>query len=214
MSDPMKAWYKCNICNVTSKGLIAHDKHLEGGRHKKNVAIATGEQAPQPQANTKKRAHGGSETKQERKKRLEQDAVARASLLLNPALQRPPSFVHRVLNWGVQNLFGENSSLPAVPVSAQFNSMNAYLSAWEPLILEEARAMLAAGFDNNGAKHDENLQLSLTLHNFQAAPEMSTSQAVDDPSVLAFSMEEAAINDLRHMVTRCRGPRGAPGAKW
>eukprot|EP00930_Biecheleria_cincta_P070344 TRINITY_DN57986_c0_g1_i1.p1 TRINITY_DN57986_c0_g1~~TRINITY_DN57986_c0_g1_i1.p1 ORF type:complete len:222 (-),score=46.14 TRINITY_DN57986_c0_g1_i1:285-950(-) len=32
--------YRCGICNVVSRNLIDHDKHLEGKRHKRNFKLA------------------------------------------------------------------------------------------------------------------------------------------------------------------------------
>ena len=45
------------MCNVTSRDLIQHDRHLEGQRHKNNVDIALGNK---PAADTKKRKQGAS----------------------------------------------------------------------------------------------------------------------------------------------------------
>ena len=34
--------FRCGICNVVSRNLIEHDKHLEGKRHKRNFSLAAG----------------------------------------------------------------------------------------------------------------------------------------------------------------------------
>ena len=47
------------MCNVTSRDLIQHDRHLEGQRHKNNVDIALGIK-PAADSNNKKRKQGAS----------------------------------------------------------------------------------------------------------------------------------------------------------
>lgn len=49
-------WYRCGICSVLSKDLFAHDRHIEGQRHKRNEqAVLEGKPLPQ----TNKRAGKG-----------------------------------------------------------------------------------------------------------------------------------------------------------
>ena len=147
--DLLTTTFRCNLCNVISRGIIEHDKHLEGKRHKKNVAVATGEAAA-PAAQPKKRAAiSGNETKQDRKKRLEHEAVSRASLLLNPALQQRPSFTHVVLNWARATWASGPLALPSERLPSRFCSREIYLESWEPFLLEEARCALQAGLDDS-----------------------------------------------------------------
>lgn len=183
--------YRCNVCNVTSRGLIQHDKHLEGKRHKQNVAIACGEAAgPRPQ---QKRPAGQNESKPERKKRLEQEAVARASLLLNPALQQRPSFTHTVLNWPASTWSAGSRPLPLpeAPLPKRFDSSDAYLEAFEPFLLEEARCHLHTGLESREAT------AHFILRSFRAGGEVSKYIGLDDPTALAFSVPESAEGEAR-----------------
>ena len=181
--------FRCNVCNVISRGIIEHGKHLEGKRHKNNVAIATGEAAAPAQAPKKRAgASSGPETKQERKKRLEHEAVARASLLLNPALQTRPSFTHVVLNWAAE-IWSPGSAqlpLPAAGLPARFASTESYLESFEPFLMEEARCVLQKGFDERSAV------VQLTLRSFKAADELSQHAGLCDPAALAFTILESS----------------------
>lgn len=177
--------FRCNVCNVISKGIIEHDRHLEGKRHKHNVAVATGA-APQAQPKKRAGASSGHETKQERKKRLEHEAVARASLLLNPALQQRPSFAHVILNWSTTTWCSSSSQLllPADGLPARFSSSDCYLEAWEPFLLEEARCVLQKGFEDRSAV------VQLTLRSWKAASDALQHVMLSDPSALAFTILE------------------------
>jgi len=177
--------FRCNICNVISRGIVEHDKHLEGKRHKNNVAVATGEASAPAQRQKRGGASSGQETKQERKKRLEHEAVARASLLLNPALQPRPSFAHVVLNWSAATWSSSSQlPLPAEGLPARFSSSESYLEAWEPFILEEARGALQKGFEDRSAV------VRLTLRSFKAANDISQHVGLHDPSILSFTIME------------------------
>lgn len=194
--DLLTQLFRCNVCNVTSRGLIQHDKHLEGKRHKQNVAIACGEAAgPRPQQKRTAGQHrDGAETKVERKKRLEQEAVARASLLLNPALRQRPSFTHKVLNMALSTWSAGSAPLPlpATSLPPRFETKEAYLEAFEPFILEEARCHLHAGLEGH---HDP---VRLTLRSFKAGAEISTHVGLRDPATLAFSVPESDPGEERH----------------
>jgi hypothetical protein len=54
------SFYRCAVCNVLSKGLIAHDKHLSGKRHQRNMEKAASAHAPaKRKANNSQRHSSG-----------------------------------------------------------------------------------------------------------------------------------------------------------
>ena len=48
-------FFRCNICNVVSRDIIQHDRHLRGKRHANNVAAALGEAPVSTDNNSKRR---------------------------------------------------------------------------------------------------------------------------------------------------------------
>lgn len=180
--------FRCNVCNVISRGIIEHDRHLEGKRHKNNVAVASGSVAAPAPPKKRAGANSAQETKQERKKRLEHEAVARASLLLNPALQKRPCFTQVILNWDLATWSSGSAHLPlpAQGLPARFSSRESYLESWEPFLLEEARCVLQKGFEERCTV------VQLTLRSFKAASDIVQHAGLSDPAALAFSMPDSS----------------------
>eukprot|EP00658_Telonema_sp_P-2_P031798 TRINITY_DN2371_c0_g1_i1.p1 TRINITY_DN2371_c0_g1~~TRINITY_DN2371_c0_g1_i1.p1 ORF type:complete len:813 (-),score=186.08 TRINITY_DN2371_c0_g1_i1:304-2742(-) len=133
-------WYRCNVCNVTSRDQIQHDRHLEGARHRKNVATALGDGAGAPAA--KKHKSGHKETKREMKQRLEQEHVAAAAAMLNPLPADQAPFRLQVMHWTPQHIRSAPGPIPALP--GQFSSAAHYASMWKMHVLEEAREAVKA----------------------------------------------------------------------
>eukprot|EP00667_Euglena_gracilis_P029594 EG_transcript_39408 len=134
-------FYRCNVCDVISRDLIEHNRHLEGKRHARNVAVATGQCAPPPALD------GAPSAKRRRRAERETASVAAASTLLNPALATPPTFLHLLLNEPLPLSRATDPTIAdaLLPLPDTFSDHTAYLAAWRPFLLEECRAALAQG---------------------------------------------------------------------
>ncbi|KAK3262286.1 hypothetical protein CYMTET_28845, partial [Cymbomonas tetramitiformis] len=157
-----KAMYRCNICNVISRDLLQHDKHLEGKRHRTNAQIALGE-APVPQrppggAAGQKRAPatggaaGCSKRAAKAARRHDRDmaSVAVAAALLN-RVTSDPTFLELLLNVRLDELdcraapqrggaqWWRSDALPM-----EYRDEADMAARLRPLLLVEARATLAA----------------------------------------------------------------------
>jgi hypothetical protein len=79
------SFYRCAVCNVTSKGLVAHDKHLMGKRHKRNVEKAAGPAAPKrgkPAKLAASKPESARAAKRQRQQQRDSEAVSRVRAML------------------------------------------------------------------------------------------------------------------------------------
>ena len=194
-------FYRCNICDVISKDLLQHNQHLEGRRHAKNVAIAMGE-APAPAARPAAAAAPADPqkaAKRQRREDREQRSVARAALLLDPSKVPPVPFLHRLLNLSWEALRAPQSPTPLPALPTAFPDADAYLSAWRPFIVEEARCAVREALEGAAPAP----AFAATLRGWQVPGEVSQYVGLCDPCTLTFSMRSSG-----------GGPALPGGGRW
>ena len=167
----MGEFFRCNVCNVLSKGLRQHAQHLEGKRHKQNEASAMAGGSV---------VQGSSSSSQLGSKRQRRDDRDRAAVAAVSAVLDQQAAASRPTNNDLSSLLTHRSAmapsvraflsgppaevLPSSPLPLHFASVGEYAGAFEALLVEEARGVLSAGLGSGPVRGVKKLRLKKVEH--------------------------------------------------